>query len=390
MGANRISQTVRGFGSSSLPGRRAGRGFVAILLAALTLGLGQAPASADPTPDPAATGLGCGLVLLTSATLTEDLTCSGDGLIIGADNVTINLNGHTIRGDGSGAGIQAGDHQVPRTGITVRNGRIEGFFQSIALYLATNVTITNVTTVGGKIDANIGTSGTISGSRARCVLDGFQTVLSRWTVDRCALHGITVFNQSAVTLTSSRLTSGRLQFAQSDNSTVTGNVFDDFPATLGFESRNNTLRDNVFKNTDTAMWLSGTSVGNTVENNTFKDNSVGINAYIFSDKVTGNRFVDNRTAGLYIRDTIATASVTGNTFRRNGGAPDGLTDPSGTPVRGGIHIGLSAASTINVAGNSGSRNQGYFIFARPGTVVDGGANKGRPCGPQPTPAVTCG
>jgi hypothetical protein len=45
--------------------------------------------------------LHCGSVLTRSTVLTHDLTgCPGNGLVIGADDVTLNLNGHTVAGDG--------------------------------------------------------------------------------------------------------------------------------------------------------------------------------------------------------------------------------------------------------------------------------------------------
>lgn len=40
--------------------------------------------------------------------LTDDLTTTGNCLGIGASNVTIDGNGHTISGDGSGIGISIG------------------------------------------------------------------------------------------------------------------------------------------------------------------------------------------------------------------------------------------------------------------------------------------
>jgi hypothetical protein len=38
----------------------------------------------------------CGQVVEGLVELNSDLDCSGDGLIVGADDTTIGLNGHTI------------------------------------------------------------------------------------------------------------------------------------------------------------------------------------------------------------------------------------------------------------------------------------------------------
>lgn len=54
-----------------------------------------------------AAGLGalaCGQTITVSPTLTADLVgCTGPGLVIGADGVTLDLAGHTIAGDGHAA-----------------------------------------------------------------------------------------------------------------------------------------------------------------------------------------------------------------------------------------------------------------------------------------------
>jgi hypothetical protein len=47
--------------------------------------------------------------------LNSDLDCSGDGLIVGGDDTTIRLNGHTIMGpgpDSSKVGVSVGKQDV--------------------------------------------------------------------------------------------------------------------------------------------------------------------------------------------------------------------------------------------------------------------------------------
>jgi hypothetical protein len=74
----------------------------------------------------ATAAVSCGTPITTSVTLTADLNCSGDGIVFEgtADQrapITIDLNGHTIRGSGVGVGI-ALDGMA-----TVRNGTVSGF-----------------------------------------------------------------------------------------------------------------------------------------------------------------------------------------------------------------------------------------------------------------------
>lgn len=58
-------------------------------------------ASVDPTTTmPTTTNPACGQVVAGNVTLTSNLNCAGDGLIIGADHTRINLNGYAIDGPG--------------------------------------------------------------------------------------------------------------------------------------------------------------------------------------------------------------------------------------------------------------------------------------------------
>lgn len=69
--------------------------------------------------------LGCGSVITANTTLDADIgPCAGDGIIIGADNITLNLNGHHIFGTpGPGDGNQAGVRAPFRTGVSVVGNR---------------------------------------------------------------------------------------------------------------------------------------------------------------------------------------------------------------------------------------------------------------------------
>ena len=85
--------------------------------------LGSAPGGAAP--------IACGATLTISTTLTEDMTCPGDGLVIGAPGVVLDLGGHLVTGGGFGAG--GAGVRVQATGATVRNGRIERFRHGVRL-----------------------------------------------------------------------------------------------------------------------------------------------------------------------------------------------------------------------------------------------------------------
>jgi hypothetical protein len=100
----------------------------------------------------------CGQRIKHSITLGRNLSnCRGDGLVVRANNITINLNGHTVDGRGrrSSAGVRiAGFH-----GVTVTGGVIRQFGRGIWLVRANDDKIvSNVVT--GSFDEGIFTNET--------------------------------------------------------------------------------------------------------------------------------------------------------------------------------------------------------------------------------------
>jgi parallel beta-helix repeat protein len=78
---------------------------------------------------PAQAKVSCGDVITEDTKLNKDLNCSGDGLEIDADDVTLDLNGHFIKGDGSGTGVLV-DGQ---SGVKIKNGTVKEF--AIGIFL---------------------------------------------------------------------------------------------------------------------------------------------------------------------------------------------------------------------------------------------------------------
>ena len=80
-----------------------------------------------------ATHVQCGDTITQDTTLDSDLSCAGDGLTIGASQITLDLAGHTIEGNGTylsrGLVIQTVySEPLELDGIQVRGGTIRGFF----------------------------------------------------------------------------------------------------------------------------------------------------------------------------------------------------------------------------------------------------------------------
>lgn len=79
---------------------------------------------------PAQAAPNCGAVVTASTTVTANLVdCPGDGLVIGAHNIVLNLNGRTIDGVGLGVGV----HNNGFDRVTIRNGTITGFDYGVRL-----------------------------------------------------------------------------------------------------------------------------------------------------------------------------------------------------------------------------------------------------------------
>jgi hypothetical protein len=75
------------------------------------------------------TALNCGDTITTSTTLSADVgPCGGTGVTIGADHVTLNLNGHSIIGTGNSVGVSS-----TRTGVVVENGSVTHFNFTVTL-----------------------------------------------------------------------------------------------------------------------------------------------------------------------------------------------------------------------------------------------------------------
>ena len=100
------------------------RGLAALALAAVASAGGLAgTAGAQPT-------VKCGQVLIASVTLLADLSnCPGDGLVIGASGITLDLNGKAVDGVGLGSAIRNDGFDD----VTVRNGRLQEFDYGVSV-----------------------------------------------------------------------------------------------------------------------------------------------------------------------------------------------------------------------------------------------------------------
>src|SRR3712207_4871412 len=82
--------------------------------------------------------VGCGQVITQSTTLDSNVgPCPGDGIVIGADDITLDLGGHSVVGTGSSVGIAL----RVRSGVRVVNGTVTGFGDGVGVSLGSRNTI---------------------------------------------------------------------------------------------------------------------------------------------------------------------------------------------------------------------------------------------------------
>lgn len=99
--------------------------------------------------DPAqAAHVGCDTVITESTILDSDIgPCEGGGLIIDGDNVTLDLNGHTVSGNAEirQSPDKAGIILRQVSGVTVKNGTVQGFDAGVAIMGGSANTVRGVT-----------------------------------------------------------------------------------------------------------------------------------------------------------------------------------------------------------------------------------------------------
>jgi copper-binding protein NosD len=210
------------------------RGLLAVastVAAAAAIGSVLAPHSnagrAAPSAPLRPAALPCGATVTTSTTLANDLTnCPGRGLTIAAANVTVNLNGHTIDGQGSYYGVY-----VSSPSDTVENGTIHNFSIGVQVLgdgsKALNLRITNVEDGLDVADNHHVVSGNTIFDTAGFGINGggANNQYLNNTVQGAAVQGIRLGGANA-TLTGNKVLSSGTEGIQvdGDGAKLTGNV----------------------------------------------------------------------------------------------------------------------------------------------------------------------
>jgi Right handed beta helix region len=261
---------------ATLTRRRVAAALVAALALAVVLGATRAPRAGARRAV-----LTCGSTITTSTTLTADLTgCGGDGVRIGASHVTLNLNGHLIGSNGSGATAVVVNNGS--TNAIVENGRITGFNTAVSVLAAS-----------GKVQA----IRAWNNSYGVVVQAADSTVVTGNTLFDNVVDGIRVFSGQKVQIT------------------------------------NNFLREN----TDDGVFVQAAAPSATITGNkAISNGGAGIDVDGPSAHVTGNVANGNTTEGILLNDDTATVGTNTASYNTKLGidASAGDTDTGGDKAIG--------------------------------------------------------
>jgi Right handed beta helix region len=316
-----------------------------------------------------AESLQCGDTITTDTTLTRNLVCpddfTGTALTIAANNVRLDLAGHTIQNGPNNAGavgiFASAAGGVP--GTRILNGSIQGFDYGVQLISAVNSHIRRLT-------ISAGLQGILVVGGGGAGLDNCQS-----NVTNCIVHNVIEITNASTAIGTSGIEVVS-DYAQIYGNTVRGTplqaivVRGDKPRVnlnriegcqgLGISVSEYSTYAIVWNNTVLGCTASG-SEGIEV----FAATNSGGNARVRRNTVTGTDF------GIDVRDTNAFIAQN---------------DSSGNRVDG-IDVGFENVGNV-VQQNNADNNGQYGINAAPGTI-DGGGNTASGNGAQDCVNVTC-
>jgi parallel beta-helix repeat protein len=188
---------------------------------------------------PLAVSPSCGQVITQNVILTSNLNCAdSDGLIVGASDIVIDLNGHTI----SGPDVDSQEKTSSKVGVMIPNmnnvvvqdGTIQGFQAGILMTGSQNVEINNIISKNNQIGA-FSTGASIVNVHLSILMNnqiGFaghstqQATIEDNILYQNALAGITLVNSDDGVLTLNSITesgNGLYVDNQSNNNNVNFN-----------------------------------------------------------------------------------------------------------------------------------------------------------------------
>lgn len=314
--------------------------------AALAMMAGLTVLAAGPAQ---ATHVECGSVITADTTLDSDLgPCLGDGLVVTSGNITLDLNGYRIfaaNGPGDNAGIRL---RNPATGgvsgVTVKNGTVEGFDAGVAIYGGSGNTVQNMT-LRNNVNDQAGPPCDLGDGIALLNSDD-NRIIENLLVANGPYGGISVIEDS-------------------DRNLISGNTV------LGHNLRSRAGSGCGNTNQNEGIRIEGPGANdNIVENNLVEGSGlagIALHGYVCS-AAGGDEIEDPNTGTIVRRNTVRNTEQDGISFLQQG--PAGVVCPSwGNTIErnvsadnGGDGIFVAANSHDNVIShNVASNNAGAGI-----------------------------
>jgi large repetitive protein len=302
---------------------------VGLLCAVLVLAAFVMPGSSQAL----ASNLSCGATITTNTKLDSDLTnCPSDGIVIGADNITLDLNGHTVGGDGVAArscfdeGIcDLGISNIAgHAGVTIKGGAVSGFDEGVFLSGSEN-------RVQGVATANNSTFGLIVGDSTGSRIDHNSSVDD-------GVSGILMFDSS-----DSRI----------DHNSVAGTTGYAMPV---FGSSHNRLEQNVLTGDQHGILLESSDAHEGSNDNEIRANRISDGGSIEIDHSSDNRVEENTLSNP--GDGILLGEAQRTLVSDNSVTDAGI----GFPDAGGFGILLDGADDSLVQRNAVTGGKGPAIF----------------------------
>jgi hypothetical protein len=252
------------------------------------IALGALPASASAGPGDVA----CGAVVTNDVQLDTDLDCPGAGLIVGAPGIAIDLAGHTVRGSGTGVGIEnPGEHD----GVTIRGGTVRDFTIGIDLLAMDQGRVDGVTVAGNSVGVTVQRSAGVELDRVTATDNSFSGIEVNFSEH-------TTVRRSIVTGSSQGGIIDRASFASRyERNEVTGNGFFGMEITQTDEAALD--RNVVSANAGDGIRLGFAATGVTLDRNRTNDNGAG--GLVIEE--AGNTVTRHQSSGNGEGDVIAPA-----------------------------------------------------------------------------------
>ena len=275
----------------------------------------------------------CGQVVTTDAVLTVDLSCpTGDGVVVGASGITVDLDGHLVTGSPTGNGVNISSFDD----VTVTGGLVSGFVTGVRVFQAQGVTVTGTqiavapgaltsgVVLGDAHDSTV-VGSTITGGGIGVLVELGADNTVRANLLQESQQGVLVSTGSRTVISGNRVTGsggGIVIGTTSTDTTVAANVLATGVSGIYVDPFGNTdtsIHDNVATDfaSDGIFVDAGTSTV-TLADNLVARNNTGITVRTAATTITSNVATDNQALGI---DAIAGVTDGGGNVAYANGDP---------------------------------------------------------------------